>query len=114
MTEAEWLAATDKSPMFGFLEHKANERKVRLFACACARHIRHLLLTDLCRFALDVAERHADGLATAEELWTAGTTAEDSLSLADYGEYSRLPRILFRLGTHGARGQFLGNCLWVI
>jgi hypothetical protein len=65
MTEAEWLTATDPSPMLGFLNGPAtretktvwgreftvdfhnnralSERKARLFACACCRHLWHLL-----------------------------------------------------------------------
>jgi hypothetical protein len=37
MTEAEWLAATDPQPMLKFLEGRTSDRKLWLFAVACAR-----------------------------------------------------------------------------
>ena len=35
MTETEWLAATDPTPMLRFLAGKTSDRKLRLFACSC-------------------------------------------------------------------------------
>src|SRR4051794_34410634 len=37
MTEAEWLAATDPTPMLNVLWDRADERKWRLFAVECCR-----------------------------------------------------------------------------
>jgi biotin carboxyl carrier protein len=37
MTEEEWLASTNPTPMLEFLQEKASERKHCLFACAAAR-----------------------------------------------------------------------------
>jgi hypothetical protein len=72
MTEAEWLACADPTPMLEFLRDRAAPRKLRLFACACVRHIWPLLggtrSGELSRRAVEVAERHADGLATDREL----------------------------------------------
>jgi hypothetical protein len=71
MTEAEWLACTDPTPMLAFLRGKASDRKLRLFACACCRRIVHLSRFKACRNGVEVAERYADGLATAEERFEA-------------------------------------------
>jgi hypothetical protein len=60
MTEAEWLTAADPKSMLGFLQSKASERKLRLFACACCRRIDHLLTLDPYQKALDLAEKYAD------------------------------------------------------
>src|SRR4051794_28318440 len=37
VTEAEWLACADPTRMLEFLRGKINERKLRLFSCACCR-----------------------------------------------------------------------------
>src|SRR5262245_12235859 len=61
MTDAEWLASGDLEAMLKFLKGKTSERKLRLFAVACARN-----LTDLVPFIerpIRLAERFADGVA---------------------------------------------------
>jgi hypothetical protein len=68
MTEGEWQSCTDPQAMLEFLWGKASERKLRLFAIACCRSSRPLLLNKDLRRALDVSTRYADGQATAEEL----------------------------------------------
>jgi hypothetical protein len=67
MTEAQWLASTDPRPMLEFLRDKASDRQLRLFACAYTRVLRgywHLGPGA----AVAVAERYADGLASARDL----------------------------------------------
>jgi hypothetical protein len=49
-------------------ECRPSTRKLRLLACACYRRLGHLLDVACLQDAIDVAERHADGEATDEEL----------------------------------------------
>jgi hypothetical protein len=79
MTEAEWLACTDPSPMLGFFEVKASKRKMRLFACACCRRIWPLHVDRRSQEAVEVAERYADGLADDQELQKAIVKAERAI-----------------------------------
>ena len=77
MTESEWLQCSTPEPLLEFSRPRLNERKLRLFACACCRHIMHLLTDDGSRAAVDVAERFADGNASRQELeaaWQGATT----------------------------------------
>jgi hypothetical protein len=60
MTEAEWLACTDPVPMLEFLHGKASARKLRLFALACFRPYRFMLVPETLE-ALEVADRLAEG-----------------------------------------------------
>src|SRR5689334_22019814 len=62
MTEAEWLACTDPTPMLEFLRGKASERKLRLFFCTCCRGKRYAACPQGLA-AVAVAEAFADGLA---------------------------------------------------
>jgi hypothetical protein len=66
MTEEQWLAATDPTPMLVFVRGMVSDRKLRLFACGCVRHSEDLLFVHLlvsgCHAALDAALRYADGL----------------------------------------------------
>jgi len=47
----------------------------RLFAVWCGRQVEHLMEDERSKDALNVAERHANGLATDEELSVAGEAA---------------------------------------
>jgi hypothetical protein len=72
MTEKKWLACTDPQEMVRFLvEGKGSDRQLRLFGCACCRQVWDLLTDDCFRDAIDIAERSADGQASAKELATA-------------------------------------------
>jgi hypothetical protein len=83
MTEADWLAGTSPDPMLEYLSTHGSDRKLRLFACACARRHWDLLPDDSCRRAVEVSECFADDGATHAELersWQAAARlAEASL-----------------------------------
>src|SRR5687768_1235686 len=74
MTEAEWLACTDPTPMLKYLRGKVSDRKLRLFGCACCRRA-WSLLSSKCRKSLVIAERYSDGEVPAEKLFLAGFRA---------------------------------------
>jgi hypothetical protein len=67
MTEAEWLACADPTPMLEFLRGKVSDRKLRLFACAFGRAVRDSQ-HQLGPSTVAVAERYADGLASDQDL----------------------------------------------
>jgi hypothetical protein len=76
MTETEWLESPEPDAMLEFLQGRASDRKLRLFAVACCRRVVHLLKDDRFRHAIDVTERFADRNASADELYDALALAE--------------------------------------
>lgn len=93
MTEMEWLTSTDPKVMLDWTQSASvdhtnraaqcqayqilNERKMRLFACACVRQSWHLLTDERSRNAVLTAERYADGEVTAAELGLACDEAQN-------------------------------------
>jgi hypothetical protein len=67
MIERQWLACTDPDLMMNLWQGKTTERKLRLFACACARQVWHLLEEDSAARAVLPAEQIAEGLVPARE-----------------------------------------------
>jgi hypothetical protein len=60
---------------------KVPDKSLRLIAVRCAREVQHLMKDQRSIDALDVAERHANGEATDEELtaaWAAAWDARDA------------------------------------
>lgn len=90
MTEAEWLACSEPLPILRFLHGRASERKLRLFVVACCRAIWEGFRDMRSRAAVEVAERFADGLVSAEELRTAYQAAyhavDDCVDLHPFSE----------------------------
>jgi hypothetical protein len=74
MTEAEWLASTEPDRMLDLVRHTATGRKLRLFACACARRVWRLM-SEASRNAVAASERFADRLITRHELAEAAEAA---------------------------------------
>jgi hypothetical protein len=90
MTESEWFACTEPTPMLEFLEDKVSNRKLRLLACAVVRHVPFsrdgMTIWELlprcewfrspefpgvdCHSVIETAERMADGEASEGE-WKA-------------------------------------------
>jgi hypothetical protein len=68
MTEAQWLAATDPTPMLAFVRGGVSPRKLRLFLVASARCFWDHFPDGVMREAVEVVERYADGLASAQQM----------------------------------------------
>jgi hypothetical protein len=70
MTNAEWASSSSPDEMLEslFARRKPSSRKLRLFVCACCRHVPELLTDERARPTVDVVERFADALATGAEL----------------------------------------------
>jgi hypothetical protein len=68
MTESEWLASTDPTPMLGLLRGRAGDRKLRLMGVGCCRRVWPVLRFGKGHGAVEVAERFADGRASRREL----------------------------------------------
>jgi hypothetical protein len=72
---------TDPDALLKRLRHKASERKLRLFMCACCRRIWHLIEEPHCCAAVEVTEQYVEGEADADEL--ADACEEANLFWAD-------------------------------
>lgn len=75
LTERQWLNCTEPHRLVHHFRFLGHERKLRLFACACARSVGHSLTTITGRRVVEVAERFADGMAGPEELAAAHAAA---------------------------------------
>jgi hypothetical protein len=79
MTESDWLSCDDPISMLELLRGRTSDRKLRLFAVACCRHLlAQVAMNSWDAQAVDVAERYADGEASDVELQdAAGATTSD-------------------------------------
>ena len=91
--EAAWASCEVPRLMFLTFEDRGNQglisRELRLFACACCRHIAALITHERSSRAVDVAERYADGNANWDEL----NAAYDSATLAERSIKQRIKQI---------------------
>jgi len=77
MTHTQWTSCKYPEDMLDFLlsRGRAGERKLHLFAVACVRRAWEAVEDGRSRRVIEVTERYADGLATAEELASARSDA---------------------------------------
>jgi hypothetical protein len=98
MTEAEWLACTDPTPMLEFLRGKASDRKLLLFVSLCLGE----------RFlGAEVVERYADGVVGSAEMAALRASIprrnpEDMASLPRLGPDDNEVQAMYRAVTASA------------
>jgi hypothetical protein len=68
MTEVEWLACEEPTPMLDSVPSDASERKLQLFAVACCCRVRSGNASLTLSMAITAAAQHADGEGTLDEL----------------------------------------------
>jgi hypothetical protein len=68
MNEQQWRRCTSPEAMLHYLTDKASPRKLRLYAVGCCRRVWSQMRDDRCRYAVDQAQRFADGRVSAEDL----------------------------------------------
>jgi hypothetical protein len=76
VNEADWLSSDDPDRMLQELRGRITDRQLRLFACACCRHLGSLLAQESLA-AVVVIERYEDGMATWQELHDALASADE-------------------------------------
>lgn len=75
MSEKRWLDGLEPGPMLDFLGDRMTPRKLRLLTCAASRFVWDKLVDDRSKNSVLVAERFADGQASADELQQAHQVA---------------------------------------
>ena len=99
--EAGWVSCKAPRLMLRSLKDTGKQglisRQLRLFACACVRHIGELLEFEQSWQAVDVAERYADGDASQNEL----KTAYDAAQLVEHSVRQRIKKINSETQTSG-------------
>ena len=70
MTEQDWANSADPVRMLDFVAEHLGQRRLRLFAVACCWRLGSLL-DEICRRALEVAVRYADGASSPNDIRSA-------------------------------------------
>lgn len=108
MTEAEWLASEDPTPMLAHLiaTGAVSERKRFLFSAACCRRVWSSLVDERSRRAVEVLEQYADGLVSYHQRREAGEAAHLAREASGhrYGGVSR-----YLLAAHAAVSLTVGS-----
>lgn len=109
MTEAEWLACTDREALFRAVRARSKRRRCRLLAVACCRAIVPTLPDPRSLKAIEIAELHADGLADDAELNSAYIAAHEVVA-----ERSANPAVIeaARAAVSGMAGKVAGMQQW--
>jgi hypothetical protein len=71
-----WRSASDAEQLLADLGDRLSERKLRLFACACCRHLPSVMDDPRNVRAVETAERYADGSTPKRELKKARKAAD--------------------------------------
>jgi len=106
VTEAEWLACPHDVlrhlyAMIRFLEaREGNDRRLRLFACACCRRVWDLLQVEVARTIVELSETYADREASDADL----ETMEDHPDLRSLADETSPPISRRVLDAHVAAG----------
>ena len=98
MTEAEWDACTEPTPMLEFLRGKANDRKLRLFVVACCRKALAKSPYEELKDAAATAELVIDKAAKPADLEAAEDAVEWGVS--EMSESLNLPAEALHLVLH--------------
>lgn len=77
MTEPQWHDCTDPALMLEFLQNKASDRQMQLFAVACCRRIWQYLHSPRSRRVVELVEQVADGLGGNADLESARLDARE-------------------------------------
>jgi hypothetical protein len=88
------------------------QREMRLYAVDCVRMMQHLMKDQRSLDALNVAERHADGLATDEELTAAWNAAGDAARAAAGSAAGSAAGAAAWAAAWDAAGSAAGSAAW--
>jgi hypothetical protein len=111
MTEEQWDACIYPSQMIRQKRGvRMSTRKLRLLACACGRRVWEHLSAENCP-AVEVAERHADGKASTDELQAVQPAYVQGGPSADNAvHFLTAPNRLFRSWVESA----LSHAIWAV